>query len=57
MYKKGDLVVMTNHVDEMLTGLILDIHIWNPEDDEVDIYVHWSNGETYWCCVDAVKLA
>ena len=56
MYNKGDLVVMTNHNDKLTTGIILDICIWSPENNEADIYVHWSNGEEYWCCINAVKL-
>ena len=44
---------MTNHEDKTLTGIILDIQYWA---EDADLYVHWSNGETYWCISDAVKV-
>ena len=56
MYNKGDLVAMVDYDNKTLTGIILDIHVWDIINNEADIYVYWSNGETYWCCVDAIEL-
>jgi len=53
MFNVGDLVMITDHEDNALTGIILEIHYWV---DGVDLYIHWSNEETYWCIGDAVKL-
>tara|TARA_R110002074_G_scaffold58180_2_gene142713 strand:+ start:118 stop:318 length:201 start_codon:yes stop_codon:yes gene_type:complete len=63
MYKKGDLVSLMlpneNNIDERLIGIILEITTWpeyNDGDGITDLYVHWSNGDFFWCCDSAVSL-
>jgi hypothetical protein len=63
MYKKGDLVALIrpdkNNIDETLIGIVLDISTWPHHNDGngiTDLYIHWSNGEYFWCCEDAVNL-
>ena len=63
MYKKGDLVALVrpdeNNIDEKLIGIVLEIATWPVQDKEngiTDLYIHWSNGEYFWCCDSAVNL-
>ena len=58
--KKGDLVLLIDGADhgsdKDMTGIVLETKEWpNGTTVALDIYVHWSNGETYWCISDAVK--
>jgi hypothetical protein len=54
--KKGDLVLLVDNKNKNITGVILDTKEWPNEGAlALDIYVHWSSGETYWCISNAVK--
>ena len=58
--KKGDLVLLIdgadNGADKDMTGIVLETKEWPSEGAPMrDIYVHWSNGETYWCIHSAIK--
>ena len=54
--KKGDLVLLIDGADKDITGIVLETKEWPNEGTiTLDIYVHWSNGETYWCISNAVK--
>tara|TARA_R110002110_G_scaffold405262_1_gene624294 strand:- start:372 stop:578 length:207 start_codon:yes stop_codon:yes gene_type:complete len=63
MYNKGDLVAMVypesdTKKDGRLIGLILEVTSW-PQyepDGVTDLYVHWSDGQTFWCSEEAVTL-
>ena len=53
---KGDLVLLVDDNSEDLTGIVLETKEWPNEGAiTLDIYVHWSSGETYWCISNAVK--
>jgi len=55
-FKKGDLILLINNEDKDVTGVVLDVKEWPSEDASMcDVYVHWSNGKTYWCISDVVK--
>jgi len=55
--KKGDLVLLVDDNNEELTGIVLETKEWPSEGAPPmrDVYVHWSNGETYWCINSAVE--
>ena len=57
MYNVGVMVFMDNYEHGMQAGIILEVARW-PDwgEDVIDLYIHWTNGEKYWCSADAVTL-
>ena len=51
------MVFMDNYKHGIQAGIILEVARW-PDwgEDVIDLYIHWTNGEKYWCSAEAVTL-